>query len=69
MLIGLYNQAKQGNVQAVREVNNIAGKGIAFEELKIKQKELKLKEQALKQNLPQESEEGVTIIDDIPKTD
>ena len=53
MLVGLYNKAKTGDVQAIREIRNITGKDIASAELEIKKKELKLKEKALHNSTPE----------------
>lgn len=50
MLIGLFNSAKSGNVNAVREIRNIMGADNSSAELVLKQKEFKLKEQAVKGN-------------------
>ncbi len=50
MLVGLFQQAKQGNVQAVKEIRNIIGKDNSSAELELKRKELKLKEQAVKKS-------------------
>lgn len=47
MLIGLFKEAKSGNVQAVKEVRNILGKDNSSEELALKKKELSLKEKQL----------------------
>lgn len=47
MLIGLFKEAKSGNVQAVKEVRNILGKDNSSEELALKKKELQLKEKQL----------------------
>lgn len=47
MLIGLWKEAKSGNVQAAREVRNIIGKDNSSEELALKKKELSLKEKQL----------------------
>lgn len=47
MLIGLFKEAKSGNVQAVKEVRNILGKDNSSEELDLKKKELALKEKQL----------------------
>lgn len=49
MLIGLFNQAKSGNVNAVKEIRNILGKDNSSAELELKQKEFKMKEQAAKE--------------------
>lgn len=57
MLVGLYNKAKTGDVQAIREIRNITGKDIASAELEIKKKELKLKEKALQTTGPEFSKE------------
>ena len=57
MLVGLYNKAKTGDVQAIREIRNITGKDIASAELEIKKKELKLKEKALQNAGPEFSKE------------
>ena len=46
MLIGLFKEAKSGNVQAVKEIRNILGKDNSSEELALKKKELKMKEEA-----------------------
>lgn len=48
MLAGLFNEAKKGNVPAVREIRNILGEDVSYEELELKRKELQLKE---KQNI------------------
>lgn len=47
MLIGLYKKAKTGDVSAIREVRNIAGKDISSEELSLKKQELELKKKQL----------------------
>lgn len=47
MLIGLFRKAKTGDVAAVREVRNILGKDNSSEELALKKKELKMKEDQL----------------------
>lgn len=41
MLAGLFNQAKSGNVQAVKEIRNIIGYDIPSAELKLKEQALK----------------------------
>lgn len=46
MLIGLFKEAKSGNVQAVKEIRNILGKDNSSEELALKKQELKMKEEA-----------------------
>ena len=53
MLIGLYQEAKRGNVAAVREIRNILGKDIASEELALKKKEMKRKTGSLPEAAPQ----------------
>lgn len=68
MLIGLFNEAKQGNVQAVREVRNILGADNNSAELELRKKEFQLKKQALNHDDKGEAE-SVTIVDDIPQTD
>ena len=57
MLIGLFKQAKEGNVQAVKEIRNILGKDNSSAELEIKKKELKLKEASIQKNIPEVTEE------------
>lgn len=57
MLVGLFQQAKMGNVQAVKEIRNIIGKDNSSAELELRRKELKLKEQAVKNNIPEKPEE------------
>lgn len=57
MLIGLFKQAKEGNVQAVKEIRNILGKDNSSAELEIKKKELKLKEASIQKNTPEVTEE------------
>lgn len=57
MLIGLFKQAKEGNVQAVKEIRNILGKDNSSAELEIKKKELKIKEDSVKKNTPEVTEE------------
>ena len=57
MLISLFKQAKEGNVQAVREIRNILGKDNSSLELEIKKKEMKLKEDSAKKNIPEVMEE------------
>ena len=46
MLVGLFNKAKTGDVQAIREIRNIIGKDISTAELELKKKELKIKEKS-----------------------
>ena len=41
MLAGLFNQAKSGNVQAVKEIRNIIGDDIPSAELELKEQALK----------------------------
>lgn len=41
MLAGLFNQAKSGNVQAVKEIRNIIGDDIPSAELELKEQTLK----------------------------
>lgn len=57
MLIGLFKEAKSGNVQAVKEIRNILGKDNFSEELALKKKELKMKEEAAKSGSSGISEE------------
>lgn len=52
MLIGLYREAKRGNVAAVREIRNILGKDIASEELALKKKDMKRKTGSLPEAAP-----------------
>ena len=48
MLAGLFNQAKSGNVSAVKEIRNILGEDNSSAELDIRRREFNLKEQAVK---------------------
>lgn len=57
MLIGLFKEAKSGNVQAVKEIRNILGKDNSSEELALKKKELKMKEEAAKSGSSETLEE------------
>lgn len=57
ILKGLFLKAADGDVSAVREIRNILGKDNSSEELALKRKELKLKEQAAKTQEPEETEE------------
>lgn len=66
LVIALFEKAKSGDVKAFQEIRNIIGEDNATEELKIKKKELQLKEKSI--NGEKETQEEVTIIDDI-KTD
>ncbi len=50
MLVGLFQQAKMGNVKAVKEIRNIIGKDNSSAELELRRKELRLKEQAVKKS-------------------
>lgn len=56
MLIGLFQKAKSGDVQAVREVRSILGKDHAAAELALRKEELKLKKQQLEAGAPGEQE-------------
>lgn len=60
MLIGLFKEAKSGNVQAVKEIRNILGKDNSSEELALKKKELKMKEEAAN-NSPEDTSLNITI--------
>lgn len=60
MLIGLFKEAKSGNVQAVKEIRNILGKDNSSEELALKKKELKMKEEAAN-NTPEDTSLHITI--------
>lgn len=60
MLIGLFKEAKSGNVQAVKEIRNILGKDNSSEELALKKKELKMKEEAAN-NSPEDTSLHITI--------
>jgi len=57
LLVGLFNRAKTGDVQAIREIRNIAGIDIPSAELEIRKKELKLKEESMQKNEPTHAEE------------
>ncbi len=50
ILKGLFLKAAEGDVSAIREIRNILGKDNSSEELALKKKELKMKEQALKKS-------------------
>lgn len=69
MLVGLYNKAKTGDVQAIREIRNITGKDIASAELEIKKKELKLKEKALQNTGPEFSKEEPLLYNALERDD
>ena len=60
MLIGLFKEAKSGNVQAVKEIRNILGKDNSSAELALKKKELKMKEEAAN-NSPEDTSLHITI--------
>lgn len=66
LVIALFEKAKSGDVKAFQEIRNLICEDNATEELKIKKKELQLKEKSI--NGEKETQEEVTIIDDI-KTD
>lgn len=67
LVVALFEQAKSGNVKAFQEIRNLIGQDNATEELKIKKKELTLRERAL----TGENVMGgaVTIVDDIKKVE
>lgn len=56
MLAGLFQKAKNGDVQAIREVRSIIGKDHASAELAIRKEELKLKKQQLQNGTSGEKE-------------
>lgn len=60
MLIGLFKEAKSGNVQAVKEIRNILGKDNSSEELALKKKEMKMKEEDAN-NSPEDTSLHITI--------
>lgn len=47
LLVALFKKARAGDVAAFKEIRNLLGEDIAAQELAIKKKELKLKEQAV----------------------
>lgn len=65
LVIALFEKAKSGDVKAFQEIRNLICQDNATEELKIKKKELQLKENSSRED---KIAEAVTIIDDI-KTD
>lgn len=56
MLVGLFRKAKNGDVQAVREIRSILGKDHAAAELAIRKEELKLKKEQLQSGVTGEAE-------------
>lgn len=62
VLIGLYNEAKNGNVAAVREMRNILGKDNSHTELEIKKRELRLKEAALHKKFDTEQSKETPLL-------
>ncbi len=58
ILKGLFLKAAAGDVAASKEIRNILGKDNASEELELKKKELKLKEEALKPADNESSDDG-----------
>lgn len=63
LVIALFEKAKLGDVKAFQEIRNLIGQDNATEELKLKKKELSIKEKSLRDN---NVIQGVTIVDDIP---
>lgn len=51
MLVGLFRKARNGDVQAIREVRNILGKDNDTERLKLQKKQLALQEKKLDGNV------------------
>ncbi len=51
MLVGLFQKARNGDVQAIREVRNILGKDNDTERLKLQKKQLALQEKKLDGNV------------------
>ncbi len=56
MLVGLFRKAKNGDVQAVREIRSILGKDHAAAELALRKEEFKLKKEQLRNSSPGEAE-------------
>ena len=57
ILKGLFLKAAAGDVAASKEIRNILGKDNSSAELEIKKKELKLKEDSARKNIPEVTEE------------
>ena len=57
LIVNLYKKAKSGDVQAFKEIRNLLGQDLATEEMKIKKKELELKEKDTKSNKTVEDDE------------
>lgn len=62
LVISLFEKAISGDVGAFKEIRNLLGQDITSEELKLKKKEIQLKEKNI---YTDKMLEGVTIIDDI----
>lgn len=61
ILKGLFLKAANGDVSAIREIRSILGKDNAAEELKLRKQELRLKEEAAKNDKPETAEEEALL--------